>query len=225
MHPADIRDDAILDIDDIVDVIAADVSVADTIPDPLISLDTIVPLRSRGMTLSKRIRVPAGIAAMTALCLSTTGCGSVFNESAAAGAGVGGAVLASKVTHNAAVASGIGLGALAGAEAGVKYVEKNTHRDQQDAIAAVAGPLAVGQVGFWKSHHLIKLEPDEAGRVTVSRTISATSLDCKEIVFSVDGVKQKTPVSAFYVATICRDGAQWKWASAEPATERWGSLQ
>lgn len=160
-----------------------------------------------------------------ALCLSVSGCGSLFNEGAAAGAGVGGALVASKITNNAAVASGIGLGALAGAQAGVKYVEKNTHADEQNAIAAAAGPLAVGQVAQWKSHHFIQLDPNEAGRVTVSRVISAASLDCKEIVFSVDGMKKQTPTSAFYVATICRDGEQWKWASAEPATERWGSLQ
>jgi hypothetical protein len=30
---------------------------------------------------------------------------------------------------------------------------------------------------------------------------------------------------AFYTATVCLDGAKWKWASAEPATARWGSLQ
>ncbi|WP_185595294.1 hypothetical protein [Burkholderia ubonensis] len=45
--------------------------------------------------------------------------------------------------------------------------------------------------------------------------------------FSVDA-PAKTDVaaqSAFFVATICRDGPVWKWASAEPATERWGALQ
>lgn len=160
-----------------------------------------------------------------AFCLTASGCGSLFNEGAVAGAGVGGAVLASKVTRNATVASGIGLGVLAGAEVGAKYVEKNTHRDQQDGIAAAAGPLAPGEVAQWNSHHLIKLEPDQHGRVTVSRAISAAALDCKEIIFSVDSVQKKEPVSAFYVATICRDGQQWRWASAEPATERWGSLQ
>jgi len=164
--------------------------------------------------------------AALALCFAATGCGSLFNEGAAAGAGVGGAAIASTITNNAAVASGIGLGALAGAQAGVKYVEKNVHRDQQNEIAAVAGPLAVGEVGHWASHHFVKLEPDEAGRVTVSRVIvSSSDLDCKEIVFSVDGMQKKVPTSAFYVATICRDGTQWKWASAEPATQRWGALQ
>lgn len=178
------------------------------------------------LRLSRRRFSPsAGMLAVAALCLSLTACGSLFNEGSAAGAGVAGAAVAGKITNNAAVASGIGLGALAGAQAGVKYVEKNSHRDEQDHIANVAGPLEVGQVATWQSHHFVKLEPDEKGRVTVSRVISATGLDCKEIVFSVDTVKKKTPNSAFYIATICRDGQHWKWASAEPATERWGALQ
>ncbi|MGI4983819.1 MAG: hypothetical protein ACRYGL_10935 [Janthinobacterium lividum] len=173
----------------------------------------------------RRLRLSLSVVASVALCLSASGCGSLFNEGAAAGAGVGGTLLASKITRNATVASGIGLGVLAGAQAGAKYVEKGQHEDQQDAIAAVAGPLAVGQVGNWQSHHLVKLEPDEHGRVTVNRVISAIGLDCKEVVFSVDRMHKDTPVSNFYVATICRDGEHWKWASAEPATERWGSLQ
>jgi hypothetical protein len=32
-------------------------------------------------------------------------------------------------------------------------------------------------------------------------------------------------VRAFYTATVCRDATQWKWATAEPATERWGAMQ
>jgi hypothetical protein len=160
-----------------------------------------------------------------AACVSMTGCSSLFSEGAATGAGVGGAALAAKVTSNAAVASGIGLGVLAGAQAGVKHVEKDYHGDQQDRIAEIAGPLKVGQVAHWESRHRIELEPDAVGKVTVNRVISAGELDCKEIVFSVDGLKDKKPYSAFYVATICRDATKWKWASAEPATERWGSLQ
>jgi len=27
------------------------------------------------------------------------------------------------------------------------------------------------------------------------------------------------------LTTACRQGEAWKWAAAEPATERWGSLQ
>ena len=61
--------------------------------------------------------------------------------------------------------------------------------------------------------------------MTVSRLFGAADLNCKEIVFTVDAVKDKATVSAFYVATICRDASTWRWASAEPATARWGSLQ
>lgn len=159
------------------------------------------------------------------LCLSATGCSSLFSEGAATTAAIGGTALASKVTRNATVASGIGLGVLAAAQAGVKYVEKDYHGNQQDRIAAVAGPLDIGKVAHWESRNTIELEPDVSGRVTVNRVISQGELNCKEIVFSVDGVKDKQPASAFYVATICQDAKKWTWASAEPATARWGSLQ
>ena len=162
---------------------------------------------------------------MTLLGVGLTGCSSLFSEGAATAAGVGGTAIASKVTRNATVASGIGLGVLAAAQAGVKAVEREYHGGQQDQIAEVAGALAVGQVAPWQSRHTIQLEPDQAGKVTVSRVIGATNLACKEIVFSVDEIKDAATLSAFYVATICRDSLKWRWASAEPATARWGSLQ
>ena len=168
-------------------------------------------------------RLALGLALL--LCIATSGCASLFSEGAAAGAGIAGTALASKVTRNPTVASGIGLGVLAAANAGVKAVERNYHGDEQDQIAEVAGPLALGQVARWQSRHTIQLEPDAAGKVTVSRVISANELNCKEIVFSVEDVGDKTSTSSFFVATICQDAAKWKWASAEPATARWGSLQ
>ena len=138
---------------------------------------------------------------------------------------MGGTAIASQVTRNATVASGIGLGVLAASQAGVKAVERDYHGDEQDRIAEIAGALKVGQVGRWESRHRIQLEPNQAGRVTVSRLIGAADLSCKEIVFTVDGVKDVKTVTAFYVATICKDATKWRWASAEPATARWGSLQ
>ncbi|WP_411716471.1 hypothetical protein [Paraburkholderia caribensis] len=171
----------------------------------------------------------ATLIAALAVAVTTTlsGCSSLYSEGATAGAGIAGAAIAAKVTDNAAVATGIGLGAVAAARAGVQYSERVIHRNTQDSIAVVAGPLAVGAVAPWSITHSVPLEEDERGRVTVSRTISAGELDCKEIVFSVDkaATKNVPASSAFYVASICRDGTAWKWASAEPATERWGSLQ
>ena len=165
------------------------------------------------------------IASLLGACVS--GCTSLYSEGATTGAGIAGAAVAAKVTSNAAVATGIGLGAVAAAKAGVQYTERIVHRETQDSIASAAGPLALGAVGNWSVSHAMPIEDNEQGRVTVSRTISTGNLDCKEIVFSVDtAATEKAPASsAFYVASICKDGQTWKWASAEPATERWGSLQ
>ncbi len=167
------------------------------------------------------------VALAAAITSALSGCSSLYSEGATAGAGIAGAALAAKVTSNAAVATGIGLGALAAARAGVQYSERVVHTKTQDSIARIAGPLDVGAIAPWSVTHSVPIEDDEHGRVTVSRTISAGALDCKEIVFSVDqtATKNVPASSAFYVASICRDGDNWKWASAEPATERWGALQ
>uniref|UniRef100_UPI0039F0F897 hypothetical protein n=1 Tax=Bordetella sputigena TaxID=1416810 RepID=UPI0039F0F897 len=183
------------------------------------------PGRSRRGGLPRGVKYVVAVLSGALLLVSASGCSSLFSEGAAAGAGVGGAALASKVTRNPTVAAGIGLGALAAAQAGVKYVEKDYHAEQQDRIAAVAGPLAIGKTAKWESRHAIEIEPDAQGRVTVSRQISTGELNCKEIVFSVDEVVEDKPRSDFYTATICEQAGHWKWASAEPATARWGSLQ
>lgn len=140
-------------------------------------------------------------------------------------AGVGGAAVAASVTSDAAVATGIGVGVQSLAQAGVQRAQKSVHTTFQDKIAAVAGGLAVGEVGSWEMVHPVPIEPASRGEVTVSRTVGARSLECREIVFSVDNGPRAESSKGFYVAMICRDGARWKWASAEPATERWGSLQ
>jgi hypothetical protein len=167
------------------------------------------------------------VALAVAITSALSGCSSLYTEGATAGAGIAGAALAAKITSNAAVATGIGLGAVAAARAGVQYSERVVHKNTQDGIAKIAGPLEVGAIAPWSVTHSMPIEDDEHGRVTVSRTISAGALDCKEIVFSVDqtATKNVPASSAFYVASICRDGDNWKWASAEPATERWGALQ
>ena len=168
------------------------------------------------------------VAAAAVLGIGASGCTSLYTESATTGAGIAGAALAAKVTNNAAAATGIGLGVVAAAKAGVQYTERVVHTETQDAIAAAAGPLGIGAVADWRVAHSLPIEDDQQGRVTVSRGISTGKLECKEIVFSVDSADADSAAPAaseFYVASICRDSKNWKWASAEPATERWGSLQ
>ncbi|HTH58628.1 MAG TPA: hypothetical protein VL689_00555 [Paraburkholderia sp.] len=175
----------------------------------------------------RRATMPFALLVALAAVGTLSGCNSLYTESAVAGAGIAGAAVAAKVTDNAAVATGIGLGAVAAARAGVQYSQRVVHRNTQNSIAQAAGPLDVGAIAPWSISHSVPLEEDQHGRVTVSRTISSGALDCKEIVFSVDqnASKDKPASSAFFVASICRDGHDWKWASAEPATERWGALQ
>ena len=66
----------------------------------------------------------------SALALSTlalSGCSSLMSEGTTAAAGIGGAALAAKVTDNAAVATGIGLGVQAGARAALQHSQRVVH--------------------------------------------------------------------------------------------------
>jgi uncharacterized protein YceK len=154
-----------------------------------------------------------------------SGCASVVNTTASEVAGVGGAAVASAITNNGAVATGIGLGVQAATRAGVQYAQRRVHQSVQNEIARAAGALGVGDVGRWHIDPAGALEREQQGRVTVSRVISTTDLTCKEAVFSVDAVRDNVPKTSFFVAIVCQDGERWKWASAEPSTERWDGLQ
>jgi hypothetical protein len=158
------------------------------------------------------------------LCIALLpGCQELLTEGTSAGAGVAGAGLAQSVGGGAAVTTGIGLGVQAAARSGLRYGERRAHQVQQDQIAEAAGPLPVGGVARWNVGESVPVLPDEGGEVTVSRVISSGELDCKEIVFSAGSGGDAE--RSFYNAAICRDGKTWRWASAEPATERWGALQ
>lgn len=160
------------------------------------------------------------------------GCSSLLTQSAGAGAGVAAASVSNALTKNGAITAGIGLGTQAAAITGVQYLEKRVHAAEQNAIASAAGPLDVGEVGTWRIVHQIPIEDDEHGELTVTRTINVDlpsgggdGFLCKDIIFSVDTTHKKQLLRNFYTADVCLDGAAWKWATAEPATERWGSLQ
>lgn len=153
------------------------------------------------------------------------GCESLLTEGVATGAGVAGTGAASLVTHSATAAAAIGLGVNAAADEGLKYVRRRVHTTEQDAIAGAAGPLAEGMVGVWQVSHTVPIERDEHGQVVVSRAFGVAAFRCKDIVFSVDTEGKEGVDRSFYTATVCLDGDSWRWATAEPATQRWGGLQ
>ncbi len=157
--------------------------------------------------------------------LTAPACSSLLAGGTQEAAGIAATGIASSVTRSATAATAIGLGVAAGANAGLQYAERRVHRAEQDRIAEVAGALPAGGAAPWSVTHDVAIEPDEHGQVAVVRAIGTAAIDCKAIVFSVDTVSDNRPQRAFYTATVCHDGPGWKWASAEPATERWGSLQ
>lgn len=159
------------------------------------------------------------------LSVGLAGCSSVLSAGTADVAGVAGAGIANAVGRSPAAATGIGLGVAAGFNAGLQYVERGVHGAEQDRIAEAAGRLRPGMIGTWQVVHDIPIEDNESGEVMVTHDIGGPDFACKEIVFSVDAVVDKKPTRSFYTATVCRDGTVWKWATAEPATARWGALQ
>ncbi len=157
--------------------------------------------------------------------LSLAGCSSVLQASTSDVAGIAGAGAANAVTKDAAIATGIGLGVAAAANYGLQYAERRVHRFEQDTIATAAGALEPGEVGHWEVVHSLPIESDEHGELIVTRELGTTDFTCREILFSVDTVADSAPVRGYYSAAVCKDGTIWKWATAEPATERWGDLQ
>ncbi len=172
-----------------------------------------------------RDRLPRPAWVIVPALLTLSGCGSFLSATTGDVAGIAGGGIASAVTKSPAVATGIGLGVGSAANAGLDYAERRVHRTEQDQIAAAAGPLAPGQVAPWHVVHTIPIEPDEHGEVTVTGQTGGTGVRCKAIVFSVAHTEDGKPDPAFYTASVCGTGGTWRWASAEPATERWGSLQ
>ncbi|HGL5386711.1 TPA: hypothetical protein ACKFJT_007132, partial [Burkholderia cenocepacia] len=123
-------------------------------------------------------------------------------------------------TANPAVGVGVGIAVQAATDEAVNRTMKQLHQNQQDAIAKTAGSLAVGEVKPWKVKNTLPLENGE-GEVRVTRAYASALALCKEFAFSVkDGDK-----ADWYFANACQQGTHWKWASAEPAVDRWGNLQ
>jgi hypothetical protein len=170
-----------------------------------------------------RVAMSARAALTTALCLSAAvllnGCGSI---GAASGAAAG--VASGIVTTNPAVGIGVGIAVQAATDEAVNTFMRNMHSDQQNLIAALAGAMPVGDARLWRIKHTLPIENGH-GEVRVTRAFASALAICKEFVFSVvDGDEPNAPTQ-WYTASACRQDKGWKWASAEPAVERWGNLQ
>ena len=132
--------------------------------------------------------------------------------------------IAGGATANPAIGYAVGIGTDAATNAGLKWFGRSRQGAEQDAIAQAAGELPVGGSTNWKIEHTIPFG-NEHGQLKVTRSIDSPLAACKEIVFSVDESSKKESKINWYVTDICKSVDSWKWASAEPAVERWGYLQ
>jgi hypothetical protein len=115
-------------------------------------------------------------------------------------AGAGAAIVSGAGTLNPGVGVAIGLGVTAATDYAVKYYGRSRR-------------------AVWQTRHRIPIG-NEQGEVHLVREIANPLAPCREIVFSVvDG-----ETTDWFSASICREGERWRWASAEPAVERWGAL-
>ncbi|HTW69969.1 MAG TPA: hypothetical protein VME47_08800 [Acetobacteraceae bacterium] len=137
-------------------------------------------------------------------------------------AGAGGASAAA--TANPAVGIAVGVSVNAGIDATFNYIQRKRQQAEQDAIAAQVATMLPGEQRPWKINHVIPIG-DEHGVVVVVRNIPNALAPCKELAFSVDSGSRDKVTRHWYTTDACQDTRRWKWALAEPATGRWGTLQ
>jgi hypothetical protein len=153
------------------------------------------------------------------LLVGLAGCSSTPQIIAVISGGTTGAA-----TGNPALGFAVGVAVDAGATYVLRYYGRSRQGAEQDAIAQVAGDLPVGTKATWKIEHTIPIG-DEHGQLRVVRAIDSPLAACREIAFSVDEGEGDKLKRAWFTSDICKQSETWKWASAEPAVERWGFLQ
>ena len=143
------------------------------------------------------------------------GCAAATNLAAL---GVG--VASGSATANPVVGFAVGVATQAGLRELRRYVVRRRQTGEQDAIADAAGAAAIGATVPWEIRHTIPVG-NEHGELAVAREYATPLATCREVVFTVrDGADH-----SIFTTSLCRQAARWKWAAAEPATERWGYLQ
>jgi hypothetical protein len=138
--------------------------------------------------------------------------------------GLASGVAAGAATANPAVGFAVGVTTDAATRAGVQFFGRSRQRAEQDAIAAAAANLGVGDRTTWRIEHYVPVG-NEHGELEVVRLIDNPLAPCKEIAFSVAAGDGPAAPRSWYTTTLCRQDETWKWAEAEPAVERWGYLQ
>ena len=130
-------------------------------------------------------------------------------------------------TSNPAIGIAVSVSVKALTDAQVKKLLRSLQQDEQDEIAALAGAMAPGEIRQWQVRHVIPYGNNQ-GDLQVTRVIDTPLASCREVMFTVvdrkAGALSGDVPRAWFAANVCRQDRGWKWAIAEPAVERWGSL-
>jgi hypothetical protein len=155
-----------------------------------------------------------------ALAASLSGCSAVGGF-----AGAVAAIASGAATSNPGVGLAVGVTVQAATDTAFRKIFRDMQADEQNRIAAIAGGMGVGERQTWDIHHKMPFS-DERGELRVVGMIDNALATCKEVMFSVVGGPKDAPTGQWFVTQTCRrsDG-EWRWAAAEPAVARWGSLQ
>ena len=145
-------------------------------------------------------------------------------------AGAAAGIASGTFTSNPAVGVAVSVSVKAATDAGMKGLLRSLQQDEQDAIAALAGDMEPGEIRPWRIRHALPYGNNQ-GSMQVTRAIDTPLVRCKEVMFTVDARDAAATAAAeqgarsWFTAQVCRQEQRWKWAVAEPAVERWGSLQ
>ncbi|MBK1662490.1 hypothetical protein [Paracraurococcus ruber] len=167
---------------------------------------------------------------LAALALTAALLGGCNSASDLIGAATGTAAAAG--SGNPALGIAIGVGARAAADWGLRRVSRRWQRTEQEAVAEAAAAAPPGEARPWQVRHSLPIG-NKGGEVRVLREIDTPLARCREIAFSVEegqGTDKGTDKGAamtrqWFLTSLCQGEQGWRWAAAEPATERWGSLQ
>ncbi len=128
---------------------------------------------------------------------------------------------------NPGVGIAVAIGVKTAVDAAQKKFDRYWHQAEQRSIAEQIGALEVGAQGPWQVRHVVPYQ-DSQGRVQVLRAFSSALAECKEASFTVEDEAGTEPAEAKppqqYLTTACRTEQGWRWALAEPAVARWGTL-
>lgn len=125
-------------------------------------------------------------------------------------------------TANPALGAAVGIGTRAVVDYAWRIATRRWHTTEQQALAATVGEMAPGEIRGWEARHTLSIGT-QRGLVRLVRAMETPLATCKEALFSVE--RGGTDLPRWYLVQVCQQGAGWAWANAEPATQRWTSLQ